>query len=332
MNLSTYSESSHLPKYKQIMHAVEIQIAQGVLKKGDRLPSLNKVCLTMRVSRDTVLQAYDLLKKRGIIQSILGKGYFVKSTNFQFEERIFLLFDELNAFKEDLYTCFLEAMQEKAQVDIYFHHFNPKLFEKLIQDNQGNYTHYVIMPSNVPKAVDYIKLLPKEEVYILDQTHEELKEYPAIYQNFKLDMYSALLEGKDILSKYDQLVLIFPGEKEPFGMVAGFESFCVSFHFSFEIHQKFEALNLKKSTVYVVPKDRDLVAIIEAGQAQNWILGIDYGIISYNDTPLKKVVAGGITTISTDFKQMGNQLAKMILNTSKTSIHNPSRLILRNSI
>ena len=41
------------------------------------------------------------------------------------------------------------------------------------------------------------------------------------------------------------------------------------------------------------------------------------GIISYNETPLKKVVENGITTISTDFKAMGKLLANMILENKK---------------
>jgi DNA-binding transcriptional regulator YhcF (GntR family) len=332
MHYLTISETSHLPKYKQIVNAIEIQIAQGDLKKGDKLPSLNKVCLSLKVSRDTVLLAYDLLKKRGVVQAILGKGYYVKSTAFQFEEKIFLLFDELNAFKEDLYTHFLKAMHGKAQIDIYFHHFNPKLFEKLIQDNLGYYTQYVIMPSNVPRAHEWIQHLPKEEVYILDQTNEYLNDYPAIYQNFKQDISSALLQGKEILKKYETLILIFPGEKEPYGMVEGFEAFCQSEIFAYQIIHTIDASQMQKSAVYIIPNDRDLVQVIEAGEAKGWILGQDFGIISYNDTPLKKVVAGGITTISTDFKYMGNQLAQMLINNGKESIQNPSQLIFRKSI
>jgi DNA-binding LacI/PurR family transcriptional regulator len=61
-------------------------------------------------------------------------------------------------------------------------------------------------------------------------------------------------------------------------------------------------------------------------------LGLDFGIISYNETPLKKVVENGITTISTDFNEMGKQLAEMILENKKVQIENKNNLIIRNSL
>ena len=72
--------------------------------------------------------------------------------------------------------------------------------------------------------------------------------------------------------------------------------------------------------------------MIEQAKRQKLQLGVDYGIISYNETPLKKLVENGITTISTDFETMGKTLAEMILKNSITQIENPSRIIMRNSI
>ena len=72
--------------------------------------------------------------------------------------------------------------------------------------------------------------------------------------------------------------------------------------------------------------------MIEKSKLQNLILGVDFGIISYNETPLKKVVENGITTISTDFVEMGKILARMILNGKKEQIENKSTLIIRHSL
>ena len=65
---------------------------------------------------------------------------------------------------------------------------------------------------------------------------------------------------------------------------------------------------------------------------QNFSLAKDIGVISYNDTLLKEIVEGGITTITTDFNEMGKNLAKMILNKENKKIENPNKLIIRNSI
>ncbi|MEP7093042.1 MAG: winged helix-turn-helix domain-containing protein, partial [Flavobacterium sp.] len=160
MNIISIQNNLGLPKYKQIILSIEKAIEEEKLIKGDRLPSVNKVCLASSLSRDTVLQGYDELKKRGIIYAIPGKGYYVKSVEVTIKQKIFLLFDELNIFKEDIYNSFLKNIGKNVQVDIFFHHFNVPVFKKLINDSNGNYTKYIIMPTNLIDIVDSIKTLP----------------------------------------------------------------------------------------------------------------------------------------------------------------------------
>ena len=332
MKIISIENNLGIPKYKQIIASIEKAIEDEKLVKDDRLPSINKVCLEFSISRDTVLQAYEELKKRGIIYAILGKGYYVKSTEITIKQKIFLLFDELNIFKEDLYNSFMEHIGKNVQVDIFFHHFNLPVFKKLINDSNGNYTKYVIMPTNLEGAELCIKTLPVHEVYILDQTNPELKSYPAVYQNHKKDIYDALSKGKQRLSNYKKLVLIFPGYQEPIGMREGFENFCNDFLFEQEIITTFTNREIKIGEVYIIPNDRDLVSVIEKSKIENLKLGQHFGIISYNETPLKKVVENGITTISTDFKEMGRIIAKMILEGNNEQIENKCALISRKSL
>jgi DNA-binding transcriptional regulator YhcF (GntR family) len=78
-----------IPKYKQIVLSIEKAIEDKIVSKDEKLPSINKVCLTHSISRDTVLKAYDELKKRGIIYAVLGKGYFIKGTEVKPKQGIF---------------------------------------------------------------------------------------------------------------------------------------------------------------------------------------------------------------------------------------------------
>lgn len=332
MKIINIQTNQGIPKYKQIISSIEKTIEEGKLKKDEKLPSINKVCLEFSLSRDTVLQAYEELKKRGIIFAILGKGYYVKSTEVNIKQRIFLLFEELNIFKEDLYNSFMENIGKGVQIDIFFHHFNLKVFQKLINDSNGNYTKYVIMPTNLVGAAAIIETLPVSDVYILDQTNPELKSFPAVYQNHLTDIYNGLLKGKSRLDKYQKLIMIFPGFREPLGMKMGFEKFCIDFAFDHEVITEFKNREIKKGEVYIIPTDRDLVQVIEKSKLQNLKLGTDFGIISYNETPLKKIVENGITTISTNFEEMGKILAQMILKGKKEQIENKSNLIIRNSL
>ncbi len=332
MNLISIQNKVGIPKYKQIIASIEKAIDEEKLKKDDKLPSINKVCIAFSLSRDTVLQAYEELKKRGIIYAILGKGYYVKSVETTIKQKIFLLFDELNIFKEDIYNSFLENIGGNVQVDIFFHHFNSQVFKKLIIDANGNYTKYILMPTNLKDVTLSIKSLPENEVFILDQTNEELIDFPSVHQNFVKDIYEALIKGKPRLKNYQKLIMLFPGFREPIGMKLGFEQFCRDFNFDFEIITEFNNREISFSEVYIIPNDRDLVRVIEKSKTQNLTLGTDFGIISYNETPLKKVVANGITTISTNFEAMGKCMAEMILSGKKKQIENKCSLIIRKSL
>ena len=77
---------------------------------------------------------------------------------------------------------------------------------------------------------------------------------------------------------------------------------------------------------------RKVLLVIENAINRNLKLGEDFGIISYNETPLKKIVANGIATISTDFEMMGEILADMVLHGHKQQIENKSSLLIRNSL
>lgn len=325
-------DSLGVPKYRQIINSIYAAISSGELKLGDKIPSLNQICTEFELSRDTVMVAFNELKAKGIINSIPGKGYYINSVEINVDQKIFLLFDELNTFKEDLYTSFLNSLDNKSNVDIYFHHFNYQVFKNLISESNGKYTSYVIMPATFDDTVDVISKLPKDKVYILDRLKEDLADYPVVYQNFEKDVYDSLIEGYNLLRKYNELVMIFPGGKEPEGRMIGFQRFCKEKGFKSEIIRNLTNKEMKTGEVYFVPSDRNLVRLVKMAAEKNLQLGKDVGIVSFNDTVLKEVVAGGITTISTDFQLMGQTLARMIQERSTEKVRNHSALIQRNSL
>jgi hypothetical protein len=81
--------------------------------------------------------------------------------------------------------------------------------------------------------------------------------------------------------------LIFPGNKEPTGMVDCFLKFCNEFEYQNEIIHDFDKQIIDEGTLFIIPSDRHLVNVIEQGKIQSYILGENYGVISYNDTVLK---------------------------------------------
>ncbi|MFT3738877.1 MAG: GntR family transcriptional regulator [Breznakibacter sp.] len=327
------SNSSRQAKYRQIINSILNAVATGRLSRGDKVPSINDIANEFGLSRDTVMLAFNELKARGVIMSVPGIGYFIESTNVQFDQKIFLLFDEFSSFKEILYNSFISALEGKGQVDIYFHHFNLSVFEALIKDNAARYTTYVILPGNLQNIGNTINVLPQDKIIILDQLSDETKgKYSAVYQSFQDDIYHCLETGLEKLRKYNKFILAYPGGKEPIGFVEGFQKFCCNFGLDFDVVPYLTDPLINKGEAYIMPKDSDLVTVVKKAQHEGWQLGKDIGVISINETPLKEVVANGITTISTDFDLMGKTLAKMVLENIRQEIKNPARLIVRGSL
>lgn len=64
-------------KFESLARELEQQIAAGVLRPGDRLPSVRQICAGRGLSPSTVFQAYYLLESRGLIRAVPRSGYFV---------------------------------------------------------------------------------------------------------------------------------------------------------------------------------------------------------------------------------------------------------------
>ena len=331
-NLIKVDNRIGIPKYRQIINSVFSLIQDGQLKRGDKIPSINSICNEFSLSRDTVLMAFNELKAKGIVSSVPGKGYYIESTSINVEQKVFVLFDELNAFKEDLYASFQSSLSNNVSVDIFFHHFNYKVFKNLIREAVGQYTAYVIMPATFDHSNEVLELLPKDKVFILDRKKEDLSGYPGVYQDFEKDVYEAMEQGEELLRKYRKLIMVYPGGKEPAGRIEGFRKFCQKKNFDCEIIVSVDERKIEEGEVYFIPGDKQLVKMIKKIRNQGLKLGDNFGIVSFNDSLLKEVVAHGVTTISTDFTLMGEKLATMILENKGELVRNPSAMIVRNSL
>lgn len=65
--------------YDRLALDIEQRIRDGVLRAGERLPSVRKTCESQRLSPSTVLKAYYLLESRGLIEARPQSGYYVRA-------------------------------------------------------------------------------------------------------------------------------------------------------------------------------------------------------------------------------------------------------------
>ena len=82
------------PVYLQLADQVRNAAASGRLRQGEPLPSLRPLAEELRINRNTIAKAYAELEAQGIIETIPGKGFFLKRSNSHFtpevRERILL--------------------------------------------------------------------------------------------------------------------------------------------------------------------------------------------------------------------------------------------------
>jgi GntR family transcriptional regulator len=68
---------SGLPIYIQIVNQVQAQIASGILKPGDQLPTVRSLAEELRVNFNTVARAYRILDEARIISTQQGRGTYI---------------------------------------------------------------------------------------------------------------------------------------------------------------------------------------------------------------------------------------------------------------
>lgn len=335
--LDRIDESSTIPKYLQVVNAIIADIEEGILKHGQRIPSINETSEMYYLSRDTVEKAYKELRERGIINSVRGKGNYICQKFSVNKLRVLLLFNKLSTYKKNMYYSLLRTLGEDAIVDLHVHHNDGKVCEALIQENLGKYNYYVIMPHFYDHADTIMQTLgkiPSSKLLLLDKNIDRYAgDCAAIYQDFERDINNALHSGIDLLYKYEKLILVYPKDiPYPIEIVKGFQRFCQETSFTCSVVDGVDEEAIMEKTAFIVLEESDLVDLIKYARVNNLELGQDLGIISYNDTPLKEILANGITVISTDHEKMGETAAYMILNKRKGKIRNPFTLIRRHSL
>jgi DNA-binding transcriptional regulator YhcF (GntR family) len=323
------------PIYEQIKDSVTRAVEQGLLKKGDRVPSIHSICREFGISPGTVIKAYDDLCRMSILVSKKGKGYYVSQTRVIKQLNIFMLFDRINTYKEILYDSFIHHIGPTASVQVFFHHYDVVRFNNLIRENLGKFNYYVIMPHFNQDVSEVLMKIPENKLLIIDKEVPQLKgKYAGICQNFKDDIYEALKSGLDQISSYRQIIFARSPSKFQFipdGTVSGFEQFVADYHLNGIVIPNIREHAIKAGELFLVFPDNDLIYLIKKAKENKWKIGRDIGIIAFDDSPMKEVLEEGISVVSTDFDDMGKTAADLILSGKKDKMYNPFRLIHRKS-
>ena len=106
------SNSSGVPLYEQIEEQIKSQIITGELREGDALPSMRILAKELKISIITTKRAYEDLERDGFIESVTGKGSFVKGINSDLVKENMMF-----AIQELLETAVDKAVMGKVTLD-----------------------------------------------------------------------------------------------------------------------------------------------------------------------------------------------------------------------
>lgn len=330
------NHQSEVPKYRQVVDLIVSDIESGIFKQGQRIPSINETSEELLLSRDTVEKAYVFLRKKGILSSVRGKGYYVSQVNVQKQIKVALIFNKLSNYKRSLYYSFIETLGSKAETDVFIYNYDLQQFKNIIKNHIAKYDFFVILPHFKDENDDvagFIRSIPKEKVLLVDRNLESLKDYPIVYQEYEKDIQSALGEGIELIRKYRKINLVFPVDQYYSKyIIRGFQIFCQVNGLEFSVIDQLSGGDVKKGEAYVIISDDDLYRFIKICRAEKLIPGKDLGVVSYNENPVKEILENGITTISTNHDEIGRIAAEMILTGNFRRIKSPFRFIQRNSL
>lgn len=332
---------SKAPLYKQITDYIERGVHDGSLIAGKLLPSMNELAAELGISKETVKKAYGYLSGKGIIEPKQGKGFYVADQNARTHLQVLLIFDRLSLYKQMLLDQFQETLGPDAEITILNHNQSVDLLAYYLDNNLDRFDWYVIAPhfpldkETQAKAIRQIKRIPFRKLILVDHLLEGLKgQFGAVYQDFENDIYDGLTEGLDANRRGTALrVITFPTSLYGSRIRKGIERFGADNGIPLEFLQKAPQQIRKGDTFLVLNSQLDggLVELARQIRKQGLVIGEDVRIISYNEYEINELILGGLTSVSTDFKEMGRIAARMILSHELTKRRNPFHMTRRNS-
>jgi GntR family transcriptional regulator len=115
---------SGMPIYLQVVDQIKAAAASGALRAGEALPSIRPLAEELRVNRNTIAKAYSELESLGVIETLPGRGCFLKQNHsaLRKEVRRKLLIEEIDQAIVQAHHLqvprheFLELIHERIEV------------------------------------------------------------------------------------------------------------------------------------------------------------------------------------------------------------------------
>ncbi len=337
MDLTTFIKRleniNSLSKHEQLISGIMEAIDTGFLKVGSQLPSINVMVDEIGFARKTIVKSYEELKERGLVESKKNKGYFIISSQTKNKLRIALLMYSFQRFQEEFYNTMRHKLGDEVQIDVFFHHNNPEVFETIFSNVFGKYGMYVVAPIENDRTAELLKTISPEKLIVVDRYLNLGSEYSYVTQEFEESTYQYLDSLLPQIQRYKEITLYFREDRDyPRGILNSFLKFIGDKGLNGSVKIEYKPQTVEKGRLYMVISDSELWDLLKDCRNNEHQLGSDIGILSFNEHVFKELVFDGITTISTDFNEMARAAAQLIDEKQQGKIVVPTTLRKRNSL
>ena len=328
------------PIYKQLVMQIKRSLHDGSLPAGEQIPSMNDLAAKLGISRETVKKAYGILVENGLIVPRHGKGFYAADLEKGGRPQVLVIFDKFSVYKQILYNAFAETLGDSADMTIVNHNQSLDLLTYYLDNYLDEFDYYVLAPhfpldSETQAGVaKQLARIPNRKLIMLDRLQPDYPgNYGAVYQDFESDIYGGLSQGFEKGRIHDCRLRVITLPESLYGSIIrrGVERFCrdykipVSFYYT-------APDDVSRGDVFLVLNsqlDEGLVGLVRKISARNLTIGHDVRIISYNEFPMNELVLGGLTTVSTDFWEMGRLAADMVASRKLFKVHCPFKMMKR---
>jgi len=334
--------NNHLQKQEGKFHLKSEAFADAIIsaikdKKislGDPLPSINDIIDELHLSRKTIYTGYSNLRELGIVGARERVGYYLASENTNRKLRILFIVSNLSPYLKELYDALSEKLEKTAKIELYSHSANPKTFRTILKDSIDHFDKIVVSGFRHPGFQQEVKKIPPEKLILFSRDGGYDKAENFFLQDFFQGTYNALLKEQESLTRYNTFFLLYNESDKNFppGIIKASQKICKELGLEYFHVNSFKEIPDFRKSVFLVIDDCDLVGILELIEEKNLKLGKEAGIISYNETAIKRVIRQGITTISVDFSKLGEMIANSILLSEKRQVFLETKLIKRQSL
>lgn len=241
------------------------------------------------------------------------------------------LMPDMGSEEQEFYNAFLLGLGKQAISHLYCFGNDPKHFSDTLKYHLGDYDYYLVWPKLIqdfPEVKSQIRKIPQNKLIHVDASN---KTHISVLSK---NIVNSLKNLKQVSRKYDNWAIVFPESVSEAQQDWKDAILLAARSMEVDVTEISASLiqTVGERTLCFTWDTPHLLQLIKHCNKSQMLLGKHVGIISLQKHPLKKVLAGGITTLTLATEKLGNYAAQLVLKQSKDSLSFETELIIRQSV